>query len=50
MQFPSDSGILPVNKNDLEKLEAKVYTDYTLAFELVDEAEIKPLKFDTIPE
>jgi hypothetical protein len=32
IQFPSDSGIWPVTKNALEKLEAKVCTDKLLQF------------------
>jgi hypothetical protein len=49
MHFPSVSGIGPVKKRDLAKIEAKMYTDTTLALEFVV-VEIKPLEFDTIPE
>ena len=42
-------GSLLSKKTTCEKFEAKVYTDYTLAFEFVI-LEIKVLKFDTIPE
>jgi hypothetical protein len=49
-QFPSELGIGPVKKKKkCEKFEAKVYTDTTLALELVS-VEIKLLEFDTIPE
>ena len=40
---------LCVKKRDLAKIEAKMYTDATLALEIVA-AEIKLLEFDTIPE
>jgi hypothetical protein len=49
IQFPSDSGIWPVKKNELKKFEAEVYTDTTLALEFVV-SEIKHPKFDTFPE
>jgi hypothetical protein len=42
-----DSGICPGKQERLIKIEAKVYTDATLALEFV-EAEIKLLEFDTI--
>jgi hypothetical protein len=49
IQLPSETGIAPVRKKTCEKFEAKMYTDTTLALEIVV-VEIKLLEFDAFPK